>query len=468
MRLTWTGFCAISAALLAIGACGDDGGNNNGDGDAGNNGGNDGGAVAGEVRVDSLTPDHGPLTGGTVVTVAGAGFVLNMAGDAMILVDGVLAESVTVIDDSTIEVTVPAGVDPGDVDVTVFNANGFITITGAYSYNALPTLTEVNPPMGDLTGGDTVTLTGTGFSNLEPGTNAVMVGGTAGDNVTVNSDTELTVDVPAGEAFSVADITLSNANGDAGPVEYRYHADGLLVSTSGLSINRGRIFYVNPTSGAMRQIADIIVDGERTPVTALELVGTTVYAATGRNFVTTRLLITIDPFTGETTEIGPLFDPNAQNPKGGGGPPGEVICRDFVYINSTMYCNGRDTLFTVNLTDGECTAVGSTGGWRNGRGTGHDGTTMYEVADGSIYTMNPADGATTFLRGITNGNGTINGLAYVGSTWYATEKEGGKKKGGGGNPNGRVLTLDIATGAVTEVVFALETMWDAVVGTPAY
>lgn len=467
MRLCSTGLCAAFAVFFSLGACGDDGGTNTGDGDAGNNGGGDGGAIAGEVRVDSLTPDHGPLAGGTVVTVSGAGFVLNMAGDAMILVDGVLAESVTVVDDNTIEVTVPAGADPGDADVTVFNSNGFITVTGGWSYNPLPTLTAVNPPMGDAAGGNTVTLTGTGFSALEPGTNAVMFGGSAGANVAVVSDTELTVEPPAGEAFTAEDITVSNDNGDTESVEYRYYADGLLASTSGFGMNRGRVFFVDPVAGSSRLLADIIMGGERAGVTGLEVVGTTIYGATGINFVAPRSLITIDPWSGETTVIGPLVDPNGGgNPKGG-GPPGEVVCRDLVYLNGAMYCNSQDSLYTVNLTDGECTLVGSTGGWRSGRGTGTDGTTMYEIADGQLQTIDPDTGVATYVLNVL-GQGTINSLAYVGTTWYATEKQGGTKKGGGGQNDGRVVTVDIADGTVTEVTFGTETMWDAIVAAPAY
>ena len=62
-------------------------------------------------------------------------------------------------------VVVPTGANPGTVDITVTNPDGdTTTLNQSYTYSAPLTATTVSPIRGVLTGGNTATITGTGFS----------------------------------------------------------------------------------------------------------------------------------------------------------------------------------------------------------------------------------------------------------------------------------------------------------------
>ncbi len=87
---------------------------------------------------------------------------------------------------TSIVCTSPAHV-AGTVDVVVTNADTqSSTLTASYTYEAGPTLTAVSPPAGALGGGNTLTLTGTGFL---PGA-TVLIGAVACNSITVASSTQ--------------------------------------------------------------------------------------------------------------------------------------------------------------------------------------------------------------------------------------------------------------------------------------
>lgn len=77
---------------------------------------------------------------------------------------GTAATGVTVVSDTEITATTPAGT--GVVDVAVSTAGGADTLEDAFTYQApapAPTVTEIDPTTGPEAGGTTVTVTGTGF-----------------------------------------------------------------------------------------------------------------------------------------------------------------------------------------------------------------------------------------------------------------------------------------------------------------
>ena len=67
-----------------------------------------------------------------------------------------------------------------------------------------PTVTGINPTSGAVGGGVTVTVTGTGFT----GATSVLFGSVLGTNLTVVSDTQLTVTSPA-QAGGTVDVTVT-------------------------------------------------------------------------------------------------------------------------------------------------------------------------------------------------------------------------------------------------------------------
>jgi len=75
-------------------------------------------------------------------------------------------------------------------------------------YEAAPTVTGLSPSSGSANGGNTITVTGTGFLAVQK----VTFGGVAGTNVTVQNATQLTVVTPA-HATGTADQQVTNLRG---------------------------------------------------------------------------------------------------------------------------------------------------------------------------------------------------------------------------------------------------------------
>ena len=109
--------------------------------------------------VTSATPAAGPLTGGTVVTVTGTGFV----AAPTVLFGSRSATTVVVVNTTTLRATAPAGT--GSVDTTVTTPGGTSTSgpSDTFRYDPAPTVTGITPDEGPVAGGTTVTVTGSGF-----------------------------------------------------------------------------------------------------------------------------------------------------------------------------------------------------------------------------------------------------------------------------------------------------------------
>ena len=126
--------------------------------------------------VTSVSPNVGVVGGGSTVTISGANF-----SAATAVVFGMApATGVSVVSSTQITATVPAHA-AGLVDVRVVAPLGTSPITSGdhYSYQATPIVTAVSAAMGAQAGGNTVTVTGSGFI----GVSGVSFGAVAGTNV---------------------------------------------------------------------------------------------------------------------------------------------------------------------------------------------------------------------------------------------------------------------------------------------
>ena len=152
--------------------------------------------------LDSFTPAKGAA--GTLITVKGTGFF----GATSVAFGAAGLANFIVIDANTILANVPGGAVTGPITVTT---NG-LTCQGSGSFilqatsTALPTITAVSASQAPV--GQTVTLTGTGFT----GATSVTVGGAAAIFTTA-SDTSLTLTVPA--LATSGFITVTNTLGVA-------------------------------------------------------------------------------------------------------------------------------------------------------------------------------------------------------------------------------------------------------------
>lgn len=198
----------------------DAGGNPTADAGAADGGADAGSPDAGRVvlSVRTVTPPRGQLAGGTVVVLAGRGFVdgfaqvggLEASAKTQVSFGGNAAVDVNVIDDDTLEVKSPTGAR-GAVDVVLTNPNGSFACEKCFTYYESIELARVTPAQGATAGGDAFTLAGKGFI---PGV-LVLVGPSAATDVSVAPDgASLTATTPPGVAGS-ADVGVVGPNSAA-------------------------------------------------------------------------------------------------------------------------------------------------------------------------------------------------------------------------------------------------------------
>ena len=145
--------------------------------------------------VTGLTPSHGPEGGGTQVLVDGA----LRRGHRVDFGSGP-STAFTVDDDRQVTATAPAGT--GTVDVTVTTPEGTSSTTGydRFTYVPVPTVTGVVPGVGSTGGYSSVTVTGTGFTDVSGDfyETGVYFGSAKSLITSIVSPTELTATAPAG------------------------------------------------------------------------------------------------------------------------------------------------------------------------------------------------------------------------------------------------------------------------------
>ena len=167
------------------------------------------GALLPAPTVESISSSLGTGNGGRAVTINGT----NYLPGATVIIGGALATNVSVVNNSTVNVTTPAH-SAGVVDVTVINLDGQTGILpGAYTYTEPsllnpPSSTSISPNSGATAGGNTVAISG---SNFLPGA-TVNFGGQPATNVRFNSSTSISVTTPANLAGPV-DVLVTNYDG---------------------------------------------------------------------------------------------------------------------------------------------------------------------------------------------------------------------------------------------------------------
>lgn len=155
--------------------------------------------------VTSVSPNTGPATGNTVVTISGTGFTAS----GMTVKFGTVTAVFTYIDSTTIVAVAPAQ-SAGVVDVIVTTPGGTSPNTAADNYtytgSSAPVITSLSPVSGPV--GTSVIITGTGFT----GATSVTFGGVS-SLFTVNNSTQITATVPVGTPAGVVDVRVTTPGG---------------------------------------------------------------------------------------------------------------------------------------------------------------------------------------------------------------------------------------------------------------
>jgi hypothetical protein len=169
--------------------------------------------------VTGISPETGTPAGGTSVTITGTDLANASAVDF-----GATPGAITADSSTSITATSPAG--SGTVDITVTNPDGTSATVAPDQFSYVdvtppPTLTGLTPSTGPVTGGTSVTISGT---NLE-GATAVDFG--PGNPGVISADTaaSLTATSPAGTG--TVDVTVTTPTGTSLPVAADQYAFGV-------------------------------------------------------------------------------------------------------------------------------------------------------------------------------------------------------------------------------------------------
>jgi hypothetical protein len=189
--------------------------------------------------VSSVSPNSGPTTGGTAVTITGT----NFASGATVTFGSAAATNVVVVSSTSITATTPAG-SAGAVAVTVTVSGQSGSLTNGFTYVVAPTVSSVSPNSGPVVGGTAVTITGTNFASGA----AVTFGSAAATNVVMVSSTSITATTPAGSAGAVS-VTVT-VNGQSGSL-----ASGFTY------VVKPTVTSVSPSSGPVAGGAAVTITG---------------------------------------------------------------------------------------------------------------------------------------------------------------------------------------------------------------
>lgn len=161
-----------------------------------------------------IHPAVGPESGGNEARIVGWG----LDDPAASFLFGAVGATVVERKPSFARVAVPPGTGIVGVTLTIAGAD-VATLPAAYRYVPDLTVSSVAPDRGPESGGTVVTITGSGFADVEE----VLVGGVPAD-YTVVSDTEITVTTPSHPAGTV-DVTVGRVGAEASsPAAFTYEA----------------------------------------------------------------------------------------------------------------------------------------------------------------------------------------------------------------------------------------------------
>jgi hypothetical protein len=154
--------------------------------------------------VKSISPAHGPVAGGTTVEVRGS----NLGGVETALFGTTPSPLVTTVSQNEVLVESPPGTGTVDITVTSSVGTSLPRSVDEFTYVTTPSIQKIYPKGGTTLGGNTVTITGSGFT----GATSVSFGSTAAAGFVVESDQEIVATTPAEPAGDV-DVSVTSPTG---------------------------------------------------------------------------------------------------------------------------------------------------------------------------------------------------------------------------------------------------------------
>jgi hypothetical protein len=166
--------------------------------------------VAAGGYITSVSPDHGPAGGGTVVDLYGTNFAA--ANSVYWMAPGVYDMTFNVLSSTHVQATTPAR-DPtrGPYQIRYDNAQADVNLGWAdFGYLGAPVVSGFNPPTGPLAGGTAVAING----EFLTGATAVSFGANPA-TFSVASDGVINATTPAGAGVGPVTVTVVTPLGTA-------------------------------------------------------------------------------------------------------------------------------------------------------------------------------------------------------------------------------------------------------------
>jgi alpha-tubulin suppressor-like RCC1 family protein len=219
--------------------------------------------------VSGVSPNSGPQSGGTAVSIAGA----NLGEASAVRFGANAASSFTVESATSITATAPPGTGIVDVSVTTPVSTSTANAGDKFSYLPPPAVTKVKANKGPASGGTTVTITGTALSDAT----AVNFGANSASRFTVVSATSISAVSPAGTSgpVGVSVTTPSGASPSSTHDVFKYEAPTVTgVSPSSGAGSGGTSVTVSGSGFALGAGATVFAIG-KAPATSVECASST-------------------------------------------------------------------------------------------------------------------------------------------------------------------------------------------------
>jgi hypothetical protein len=155
--------------------------------------------------ITSVSPDAGPLAGGTPVTITGT----YLDNTASIKIGGSDCTGVSGNSSTEVTCTLPTG-SAGAQNIVLVNQGGTVTKTGGYKYVEAPQISSVTPDSGPVDGTGVVTINGTYLSDPV----SIFIGGVECVNDPAeNTATKIKCLAGLGTPQGVEDVTVTTLGG---------------------------------------------------------------------------------------------------------------------------------------------------------------------------------------------------------------------------------------------------------------
>jgi formylglycine-generating enzyme required for sulfatase activity len=154
------------------------------------------------ATISSVSPSHGSVLGGTVITITGT----SLAATSTVTVGGVPCTDLTVLSPTQVRATTPAGA-AGEAAIAVTTPAGTSLSPSSFTY-LMQSVTSLVPSSGIYSGGTAITISGAFLG----GVTSVTIGGVPCTSVVAVSSTTVTAVTPAGSVGAV-DVVVTGVKG---------------------------------------------------------------------------------------------------------------------------------------------------------------------------------------------------------------------------------------------------------------